>query len=359
MNESSITAGDQVTASTESKAVAGAPASTENNKPSPQAGAYENGNNPMTETAQDENQTKQNVAKKVSEREIDIVTILIDHKNRPRATVSKQVVAEYAAAMKAGAVFPPIDVFFYCKRYWLVDGDLRRLAYIELGETTIRARVHKGSRRDATMFALQANAKHGCRLSNADKRKAVKILLADTEWRLWSLNKIVQLAGVSWNTVREVWRQVQNELLLPSFEEREDVKAMRGGKVITQKPRRKPAANEHAAEDLRVTAEGLHRVLGEAATASLQMAEALREPAGEKAEGARSHLAGIAGKVAEVKAMLGKAQTLLRRASLSAAEAGTPDKTGSGNADTPATSAEPAPADDGGEKAAEVQPAAA
>ena len=302
MNESSITAGDQVTASTESETVAGAPASMENNKPSPQAGA-ENGDKPMADTAQNENSAAKDVTGQALT--LKIADIMIDTENRPRATVSKQVVAEYAKAIKAGAEFPAVVVYFDGEKYWLADGGLRIAAYMKLDEAAIRVVVHKGTRRDAILYSIESNASHGYKRTNADKRKCVKIMLADEELRKWAVNAIVRLCGVSWNTVREVWRQVQNELHLPSFEERDDVKALRDGKVITQKPRRKPAANEHAAEDLRVTAEGLHRVLGEAAAVSLQMAEALREPAGEMAEGARTHLAGIAGKVAEVKAMLG------------------------------------------------------
>jgi hypothetical protein len=42
--------------------------------------------------------------------------------------------------------------------------------------------VRAGTRRDALLYALSANAGHGHRRTNEDKRRAVDIMLADPEW---------------------------------------------------------------------------------------------------------------------------------------------------------------------------------
>lgn len=44
---------------------------------------------------------------------------------------------------------------------------------------------------------LGANAHHGLRRTNTDKRKAVETLLKDGEWAKWSNNKIAKMCGVS------------------------------------------------------------------------------------------------------------------------------------------------------------------
>ena len=288
--------------------------SAENNNPSSQAGVDGDGVNSVTDTTTNENQTDQDVAGQVCD--VEIAKIGVDEKNHPRDKVCKQVVAEYAAAMKGGAEFPAVVVFFDGALYWLADGGHRIAANLKLGKTVIRALVHKGTRRDATLFALEANAKHGCRRTNADRRKGVRILLADAEWRRWGTNEIAKRAGVSWNTVRDVWLEVQDEFRLPKFEEREDVKVERKGKTFNQRAKRKPAAPEQTADSIRAAGAELHRVLVEAAAASELMEEALRD-----APAALTRLAEIAEKVAAAKAFINRTLALLRRMA-SAGEAG-------------------------------------
>ena len=46
--------------------------------------------------------------------------------------------------------------------------------------------VINGTQRDAILHSVGANANHGLRRSNQDKRKAVTTLLQDNEWSQWS-----------------------------------------------------------------------------------------------------------------------------------------------------------------------------
>jgi uncharacterized ParB-like nuclease family protein len=92
-----------------------------------------------------------------------------------RARLCEETVKEYAEAMAAGAKFPPVIVFHDGTDYWLADGFHRLEAWKRNGVDSIKAEVKEGSRIDALKFAFCANNSHGLRMSNEDKRNAVKI----------------------------------------------------------------------------------------------------------------------------------------------------------------------------------------
>jgi hypothetical protein len=112
------------------------------------------------------------------------------------AGVNKATAAEYAEAMKAGAPFPPVVVFVDQKgAHWLADG-FHRCAAAELaGLAELPADVRQGSRKDALLYAASANSAHGLRRTNADKRRAVLLVLS--AYPKWSDRKIGEACGVS------------------------------------------------------------------------------------------------------------------------------------------------------------------
>jgi hypothetical protein len=120
-------------------------------------------------------------------------------------------VQDYADDMAKGDLFPPIDVFHAADDHywhWLADGFHRVAAAKLAGIPNILARVHIGSRRDAILFGLRANATHGLRRSNLDKHHAVELLLLDAEWALWSDGEIARHAGVSQPFVSKLRREL-------------------------------------------------------------------------------------------------------------------------------------------------------
>ena len=90
-----------------------------------------------------------------------------------RVSTDSGTVDEYAEAMKAGQVLPPMIVFSDGREYWLADGFHRLSALLKIGAETATVMVREGTREDAMWFAVAANKTHGLRRTNADKRKAV------------------------------------------------------------------------------------------------------------------------------------------------------------------------------------------
>ena len=121
-----------------------------------------------------------------------------------RVELNQETVAEYAQAFTAGASFPPVVVFFDGANYWLADGFHRYFGARDAGESAIDAEIITGTKRDAVLYSLKANATHGLRRTNADKRKAVETLLKDAEWATWSDRKIAEVCGVSHELARQV-----------------------------------------------------------------------------------------------------------------------------------------------------------
>jgi transposase-like protein len=62
------------------------------------------------------------------------------------------------------------------------------------------------------MYAVGANAAHGLRRTNADKRRAVTMLLDDDEWGQWSDSAIARQCGVSHTFVATVRAAIMQPL---------------------------------------------------------------------------------------------------------------------------------------------------
>lgn len=124
--------------------------------------------------------------------EIEIVSATLKSDRLDDSTV-----ADYAAAIKDGATFPPVIVFFDGSAYWLADGFHRFHAHRHAGSSTVAVDVRQGTKRDAILHSVGANASHGLRRTNEDKRRAVLTLLNDPEWSQWSDGEIAKRCAVS------------------------------------------------------------------------------------------------------------------------------------------------------------------
>ncbi|MDX0800266.1 hypothetical protein GOD93_21100 [Sinorhizobium medicae] len=144
--------------------------------------------------------------------EIELSAIITDDSAQIRvAGTNPEVVAEYAEALQHGAVFPPVVLFNdgnTDSSYCAADGFHRIAAARAIGKPTISAEVRHGTLRDAIIFAAGANSTHGLRRTNADKRRAVTVLLSDPQWSKWSDRKIGEAVGVDHKTVGAIRREL-------------------------------------------------------------------------------------------------------------------------------------------------------
>src|SRR5258708_3523418 len=128
---------------------------------------------------------------------IAVAAIRTDEGCQARVAIRPGLVRDYAQAMiqqqsEGGLRFPAIVLFTDGSTYWLADGYHRVRAAREAGLEEILAEVHPGTSRDALLYAISANTDHGLPCTNADKRKAVSLLLNDPEWGQWSDREIAR-----------------------------------------------------------------------------------------------------------------------------------------------------------------------
>jgi len=136
-------------------------------------------------------------------------SIKTDHTIQQRETlIDGAVLSDYAEAMTAGSVFPPIVVFHDGATYWLSDGYHRLEAADEAGLKEVTAEVRPGTKRDATLYACGANRDHGLRRTRADVRRAITTLVMDAEWGSLTNRVIAATVGCSDKTVAVVRDQL-------------------------------------------------------------------------------------------------------------------------------------------------------
>lgn len=129
-----------------------------------------------------------------------------------RVEINETTVQEYADSIAAGADFPPVIVFFDGVDYWLADGFHRFLAHVRAGKNSIFETIIPGGKREAILYSTGANFSHGLRRSNADKRKAVRMLIEDEEWSKWSDNVIAKNCHVSVPFVGDVRKSISKPI---------------------------------------------------------------------------------------------------------------------------------------------------
>ncbi len=132
--------------------------------------------------------------------ELSLDAINIQGGTQARIRTNDDAIESYAEDMNAGAVFPPIVVYFDGATHWLADGFHRYLAAKRIGRDAILAEVNAGGRSDALRHALGANATNGVYRTNDDKRNAVEIALE--EWPELANPVLADICRVSVEFVR-------------------------------------------------------------------------------------------------------------------------------------------------------------
>ena len=123
---------------------------------------------------------------------------------QPRSRLDEDAVREYAALIKDGYAFPPIDVVYDGTTYWPWNG-FHRIAAHELCEfTEIVASVTNGTLEDAQWLSFSANKDNGLRRGNGDVKNSLLRIFAHPSWQKKSQREIAAHVGCSRGFVYEV-----------------------------------------------------------------------------------------------------------------------------------------------------------
>jgi hypothetical protein len=171
---------------------------------------------------------------------LPIAKIRTNGGTQQRAEIDQDVIQDYAEILDE---LPPVTVFEdNAGAYWLADGFHRLKAAFFAGRDSIQCDVRSGSRRDAVLYSVGANARHGLRRSNADKRKAVMTLRSDKEWARWSNQEIARQCAVSQAMVSVLRRNVEG----PNPDPNRRRLALQGDRIVSRPAvHAKPETNGH------------------------------------------------------------------------------------------------------------------
>lgn len=147
---------------------------------------------------------------------ITLSDIVVDTTIQPRTDFNQSRVDDFINILRYGGTLEPVAVFNDGQIYWLSDGFHRLAAHRLVGAAQIEVNVHIGSFRDAILFAIETNAKHGIPLSLDERKKAATFLLSDPEWSMWSSRKIGQICGLDHKTVQKIRANYSHPQLLQS-----------------------------------------------------------------------------------------------------------------------------------------------
>jgi hypothetical protein len=132
---------------------------------------------------------------------LDLKSIRTDGGTQVRKKLDASRSADYAQDMLNGDVFPPMLVVFDGSDFWLSCGFHRYHALLKNKKEEAEVIVRKGTVRDAILWAMEDNLKHGLRLTNEEKRDLVNKNLDDDKWSQESDRIIAKRCGVSHMTV--------------------------------------------------------------------------------------------------------------------------------------------------------------
>ncbi len=99
----------------------------------------------------------------------------------PDGLTDPSTVERYREAILDGEEFPPLEVVTDDTTYWLFDGFQRAAALDLAGKGSADCVVYPGSRQDALLRAIAANARHGLTRSVNDCRRALTTLIDTPE----------------------------------------------------------------------------------------------------------------------------------------------------------------------------------
>lgn len=137
-------------------------------------------------------------------KQLRLANITIDAGVQPRVDgLNDGHVKDILEAIERGEELPPLVVYqSESNTLWLSEGFHRAEAYRRKGVKQVACVVRKGDRKDALANACGSNRGHGLKRTNADKRRAVGLLIE--AFSDWSNPRIAEAAAVSVEFVRKI-----------------------------------------------------------------------------------------------------------------------------------------------------------
>lgn len=169
-----------------------------------------------------------------------------------RGETRLELVAEYEEVLgedidmpsSEGRYVPDLD------RVLMTDGIHTANARVNRGATAIPILLRLGTKTDADIDAAGANADHGSRRNNEEKRNAIKLLLRNPELCARSNNWLAEIAKVSPPLVEEVRVELENDPANPIARLKKRRAKRNGAEYEVTSPKRKTAKAKPAPEEL-------------------------------------------------------------------------------------------------------------
>lgn len=175
---------------------------------------------------------------------VEISKIDDSKRTQLRCRLDEDTINLYAEDFRDGVIYPSVVLFPEGDTYYIGDGYHRIEASMLANRTVIDAEIRPGGFKAALNYAAGANDKHGLRRTNADKRKAIQVLLKDPKYCKKSDNQIAKIVHVTHKTVGDVRKDMERSREIPKIEKRE---FDRNGKTHVMETVRKKANRDKKA----------------------------------------------------------------------------------------------------------------
>lgn len=148
-------------------------------------------------------------------RVIKVSDLVEDPTVQPRVKCDEKTIEKYCATMKDGIRLDPVKVYASedeSGKFVIVDGAHRKAAAILAGLKELDALVYKLTPADAFLAAVQANKNDRLNFTDADRRHAVRQMLANEGTKDWTDARIAATVGVAGRTVGRYRQELIKEL---------------------------------------------------------------------------------------------------------------------------------------------------